>query len=123
MMSGISVASANLVVRCHSGPHVPLTPFLQTANWSVHRTIEGKTYFFNKITKQSTWQKPDALRTPEELSQPWREYSTATGRRYYYNVTTKENAWEMPEAFKQFLQKHGLRCAQCGRSPRADLVP
>ena len=83
------------------------------SNWSEHRSVDGRPYYYNKTTKLSTWQKPDALRTPEELSLPWREYVTDGGRKYYFNVNTREKVWEMPEVYKQYLQKQGRTCAFC----------
>lgn len=34
---------------------------LQAADWSEHKTPDGKCYFFNSKTQQSVWEKPKIL--------------------------------------------------------------
>ena len=36
--------------------------------WSEHKAPDGRTYYYNSITKQSHWEKPEALKTPAEVS-------------------------------------------------------
>ena len=36
----------------------------EAAAWSTHRTTEGKRFYYNRLTKQRVWRRPDALRTP-----------------------------------------------------------
>merc|ERR1712151_1369650 len=57
----------------------------------------------NKVTKQSSWDKPDVLKSSEEKANTtsWKEYKTADGRDYYYNPVTKQSVWEMPLELKQ----------------------
>ncbi|XP_048687487.2 pre-mRNA-processing factor 40 homolog B isoform X1 [Caretta caretta] len=67
--------------------------------WSEHRAPDGRVYFYNHNSKQSTWEKPDALKSKAELllSQcPWREYKSDTGKSYYYNSQSKESRWTKP---------------------------
>lgn len=67
--------------------------------WSEHKAPDGRTYFYNSVTKQSLWEKPDELKTPCELllSQcPWKEYRSDSGKTYYHNVETKESQWTIP---------------------------
>jgi pre-mRNA-processing factor 40 len=55
------------------------------------------------MTKQSTWEKPEDLQTPEEKilkDCPWKEYTTPEGKTYYSNVKTKETVWEIPKEYK-----------------------
>lgn len=35
--------------------------------WSEHKAPDGRTYYYNSVTKQSSWQKPDQLKTPAEV--------------------------------------------------------
>ena len=52
------------------------------------------TYYYKAESGQSTWDKPDELKTEEELAQnstPWKTYKTAEGREYYYNTETKQS--------------------------------
>ncbi|KAM6985983.1 pre-mRNA-processing factor 40 homolog A [Aplochiton taeniatus] len=68
--------------------------------WTEHKSMDGKTYFYNPETKQSTWEKPDDLKSPAEqmLSKcPWKEYKSDTGKPYYYNSQTKESRWTKPK--------------------------
>ena len=40
-------------------PGMPGAPQLvPTRVWSEHKTPEGKTYYYNKVTRQSGWEKP-----------------------------------------------------------------
>lgn len=69
--------------------------------WSEHTSPDGRTYFYNNDTKQSSWSKPDELKTPAErlMSKcPWKEHKQAdTGKVYFYNSDTKESTWTEPE--------------------------
>ncbi|KOX67770.1 Pre-mRNA-processing factor 40 like protein A [Melipona quadrifasciata] len=47
-------------------------------DWTEHKAPDGRTYYYNSVTKQSLWEKPDELKTASELllSQcPWKEYN------------------------------------------------
>ncbi|KAM4698229.1 pre-mRNA-processing factor 40 homolog A isoform 2-T2 [Rhinophrynus dorsalis] len=68
--------------------------------WTEHKSPDGRTYFYNVETKQSTWEKPDELKTPAEqmLSKcPWKEFKSDSGKPYYYNSQTKESRWAKPK--------------------------
>ncbi|KAM7138873.1 LOW QUALITY PROTEIN: pre-mRNA-processing factor 40 homolog B [Macrochelys suwanniensis] len=67
--------------------------------WTEHRAPDGRIYYYNCNSKQSTWEKPDELKSKAELllSQcPWREYKSDTGKPYYYNSQSKESRWTKP---------------------------
>ncbi|CAJ0872373.1 296_t:CDS:2 [Entrophospora sp. SA101] len=50
-------------------PYVPPPPPPPTSTvWTEHSSPDGRKYYFNSITKQSSWDKPDELKTPEEVS-------------------------------------------------------
>ncbi|KAK3004047.1 hypothetical protein RJ639_018359, partial [Escallonia herrerae] len=64
---------------------------------------EGKRYYYNKKTKQSSWEKPLELMTAMEradASTVWKEFTTSEGRKYYYNKVTKQSKWTIPEELK-----------------------
>uniref|UniRef100_A0A8D0A7B1 Pre-mRNA-processing factor 40 homolog A n=1 Tax=Sander lucioperca TaxID=283035 RepID=A0A8D0A7B1_SANLU len=79
--------------------------------WTEHKSLDGKTYFYNTETKQSTWEKPDDLKSPAEqmLSKcPWKEYKSDTGKPYYYNSQTKESRWTKPKELEDLEGKELL---------------
>ena len=39
----------------------------QKALWTEHKSMDGKTYYYHTETKQSTWEKPDDLKSPAEV--------------------------------------------------------
>ncbi|KAG1682607.1 Pre-mRNA-processing factor 40 A [Nymphon striatum] len=72
-------------------------------DWTEHKAPDGRTYYYNGITKQSAWDKPDVMKSKSELllSQcPWKEYKSDNNRVYYHNVITKESKWTMPKDFQ-----------------------
>ncbi|XP_044260676.1 pre-mRNA-processing factor 40 homolog A [Tribolium madens] len=91
--------------------------------WTEHKAPDGRTYYYNSITKQSSWQKPDQLKTPTELmlSQcPWKEYVADNGKVYYHNVTTKESRWVMPPELEEIKKKIA---AEEGKGVSAAVTP
>ncbi|XP_073174595.1 pre-mRNA-processing factor 40 homolog B isoform X5 [Lepidochelys kempii] len=79
--------------------------------WSEHRAPDGRIYYYNHNSKQSTWEKPDALKSKAELllSQcPWREYKSDTGKSYYYNSQSKESRWTKPRDLDELEGKGAL---------------
>lgn len=75
-------------------------PKKQKSVWTEHKSVDGKIYYYNTETKQSTWEKPDELKSPAEqmLSKcPWKEYKSDTGKPYYYNSQSKESRWTKPK--------------------------
>ncbi|KAI8976452.1 hypothetical protein BDB01DRAFT_802905 [Pilobolus umbonatus] len=78
------------------------------AVWREHTTPEGRKYWYNNITKNSTWEKPEELLTLEEKvlkGSSWREYTTPEGKKYYSNMKTKETVWEIPAEIKEQLER------------------
>lgn len=76
--------------------------------WSEHKSPDGRVYYYNSITKQSSWEKPDELKTPTErlLSAcPWKEYTSDSGKVYYYNTATKESKWTAPQEYLDLKNK------------------
>lgn len=35
--------------------------------WTEHKAPDGRTYYYNSVTKQSMWDKPDELKTSAEV--------------------------------------------------------
>ncbi|KAM7280753.1 hypothetical protein ACFE04_007887 [Oxalis oulophora] len=74
-----------------------------SSDWQEHTAADGRRYYYNKRTKQSSWEKPLELMTPLEradASTVWKEFTTAEGRKYYYNKVTKQSMWTIPDELK-----------------------
>ncbi|KAJ0078058.1 hypothetical protein Patl1_37327 [Pistacia atlantica] len=93
-------------------------------DWIEHSSADGRRYYFNKRTRQSTWEKPFELMTPIEVSHTiniaftksscwwahytsradastdWKEFTSPDGRKYYYNKVTRQSKWSIPEELK-----------------------
>lgn len=75
----------------------------QSSDWQEHTSADGRRYYYNKKTRQSSWEKPLELMTPIEradASTVWKEFTTPEGRTYYYNKVTKQSKWTVPEELK-----------------------
>ena len=35
--------------------------------WGEHKAPDGRIYFYNSVTKESSWEKPDDLKSPQEV--------------------------------------------------------
>ncbi|XP_028162668.1 pre-mRNA-processing factor 40 homolog B isoform X7 [Ostrinia furnacalis] len=80
----------------------------QSSPWSEHKAPDGRTYYYNSVTKQSLWEKPDDMKTPAERllsSCVWKEYTTDAGRVYYHNIETKESSWVVPKELQEIKDK------------------
>uniref|UniRef100_A0A7N6B2K1 Pre-mRNA-processing factor 40 homolog A n=1 Tax=Anabas testudineus TaxID=64144 RepID=A0A7N6B2K1_ANATE len=89
-------------------PAAAVQPTGPKSLWTEHKSLDGKTYYYNTETKQSTWEKPDELKSPAEqmLSKcPWKEYKSDTGKPYYYNSQTKESRWTKPKELEDLEGK------------------
>ncbi|NXJ70196.1 PR40A factor, partial [Rostratula benghalensis] len=102
----------------------------QKSTWTEHKSPDGRTYYYNTETKQSTWEKPDDLKTPAEqlLSKcPWKEYKSDSGKPYYYNSQTKESRWAKPKELEDLegnaTQKEWAGCAAANAATAAAETP
>ena len=76
--------------------------------WTEHKAPDGRTYYYNAATRQSSWEKPDSLKSSAELllsKCPWKEYTSDTGKTYYHNVETKESVWSIPPELAELKKK------------------
>uniref|UniRef100_A0A3Q2UNJ9 Transcription elongation regulator 1 n=1 Tax=Fundulus heteroclitus TaxID=8078 RepID=A0A3Q2UNJ9_FUNHE len=92
---------------------------LQLPEWTEYRTADGKTYYYNNRTLESTWEKPQALieKEPKEEEMTEEEKAaqkarpiatnpipgtpcvvwTGDDRVFFYNPTTRLSMWDRPE--------------------------
>ncbi|PVU85534.1 hypothetical protein BB560_006981 [Smittium megazygosporum] len=84
------------------------------SSWAIHKTSDGRVYYYNSKTKTSSWEKPDELKTEFEvrlrhfqlfsnsisIKTLWKEYMAPGGRKYWYNSQTKETTWDIPDEVK-----------------------
>lgn len=76
--------------------------------WTEHKAPGGRVYYYNTVLRQSSWEKPDELKTAAELllSQcAWKEYKSESGKVYYHNVNTKESQWTIPKELEELKAK------------------
>ncbi|KAL5706672.1 hypothetical protein ACHQM5_024810 [Ranunculus cassubicifolius] len=78
----------------------PNSTIQSSSDWQEHTSADGRRYYYNKNTKQSSWEKPLELMTPLEradASTVWKEFTTPEGKKYYYNKVTSVSKWTIPE--------------------------
>jgi len=63
-------------------------------DWQTAKTINGKIYYHNKITKISQWN------DPFEDDKIWKVCKFNDGLYYYYNRITKKSQWKCPFDYK-----------------------
>ncbi|KAH9288540.1 hypothetical protein KI387_032657, partial [Taxus chinensis] len=82
----------------------PMNSNMQSSSeWQEHTAGDGRRYYYNKRTRQSSWEKPLELMTPIEradASTVWKEFTTPEGRKYYYNKVTKQSKWTIPDELR-----------------------
>ena len=76
--------------------------------WTEHKAPDGRTYYYNNSTRQSSREKPDILKTPTEIllsKCPWKEYTSDAGKVYFHNSETKESVWSIPAELAELKEK------------------
>ncbi|XP_024976016.1 pre-mRNA-processing protein 40A-like isoform X3 [Cynara cardunculus var. scolymus] len=97
-----------------------------SSDWQEYTSGDGRRYFYNKRTKNTSWEKPSELMTPLErvdASTVWKEFTTAEGKKYYYNKETKQSKWKIPdelELAREQAEKEASEGSQSGMVPQAD---
>ncbi|KDP22962.1 hypothetical protein JCGZ_01659 [Jatropha curcas] len=88
-------------------------------SWTAHKTDTGIVYYYNAITRVSTYEKPLGFKgEPEKVPmQPtpvsmenlagtdWALITTNDGKKYYYNNKTKVCSWQIPSEVTELTKK------------------
>lgn len=71
--------------------------------WIMGVTDEGQKYYYNTVTGESQWEKPDGFKDVSSAEQTettsgsvWVEAVTPEGYTYYYNKESGESRWDKP---------------------------
>ncbi|VVT49651.1 uncharacterized protein SAPINGB_P002375 [Magnusiomyces paraingens] len=75
--------------------------------WQSHTSEDGRVYYYNSETAESSWEKPDELLTPLERAlakSRWKEYTAEGGSKYWYHEDTQESVWEIPDEIKKIIE-------------------
>ncbi|VDN14303.1 unnamed protein product [Dibothriocephalus latus] len=79
---------------------VPTFQPVSSNTWVEHTSHDGRKYYYNTVTKVTTWEKPDELKTTAERLLalcPWKEHKSDSGKPYYFNTQTKQSVWTKPQ--------------------------
>jgi len=68
--------------------------------WTEHQTEDGRTYYYNSQTGETTYDFPQELLGENVGEAEWTEHLTDDGVPYWYNSKTKESVWEKPESLE-----------------------
>lgn len=91
-----------------AGPEKPAPVPDKKSAWGEHKAPDGRIYFYNSLTKESSWEKPEDLKSNEEkmLSAcPWKEFKSDAGKTYFHNSVTKESRWTKPKELEELEAK------------------
>lgn len=74
--------------------------------WQSHTSEDGRVYYYNTRTSESSWEKPEELLTPLEralAASKWKEYTAEGGSKYWYHEDTQESVWEIPDEIRDII--------------------
>nr|XP_060625353.1 WW domain-binding protein 4 isoform X2 [Anolis sagrei ordinatus]XP_060625354.1 WW domain-binding protein 4 isoform X2 [Anolis sagrei ordinatus] len=71
----------------------------ETNEWVRGFSAEGYVYYYNTLSGESQWEKPEGFQDNTEGSQTWIEGTSDNGLTYYYNTETGASTWEKPDGF------------------------
>ncbi|KAH8629196.1 U1 snRNP-associated protein [Alternaria alternata] len=87
----------------NGSPFAPPAPV-----WSSAKAADGREYYYNRLTQQTTWEKPDELKDDVERALPGTGWAAhmSNGRRYYVKTGTTETTWEIPEPVQKKIDEY-----------------
>ncbi|KAL5232512.1 hypothetical protein ABZP36_031288 [Zizania latifolia] len=86
--------------------------------WSAHKTEAGVVYYYNALTRESTYQKPSGYKgEPNKVAaQPvpvswdklagtdWSIVTTSDGKKYYYDNKQNVSSWQLPPEVAELVK-------------------
>jgi pre-mRNA-processing factor 40 len=69
--------------------------------WQELRAPDGRPYYFNPETNETTWERPGQGSGAAGKPGKWVEYKSPDGQPYYYNTETGESVWEKPDTLAE----------------------
>jgi len=69
-------------------------------DWSEAKDAEGRTYYYNSKTQETSWDRPVAMGAAPQSTGDWKEVKTDDGKTYYHNASTNATQWDPPAGFK-----------------------
>ncbi|XWS54657.1 hypothetical protein CRYUN_Cryun10bG0107300 [Craigia yunnanensis] len=97
-----------------------------STDWIEHTSANGRRYYYNKKTRQSSWEKPLELMTSIEradASTNWKEFTSPDGRKYYHNKVTNQSTWSIPEELKLAREQVEMASAKGPQSEGFSHIP
>jgi len=70
------------------------------SDWEAVKNAEGQTYYYNRVTNETSWTPPDGFKDPSQSDLPpnWSAVvDESSGKTYYFNAVTNETSWTLPE--------------------------
>ena len=119
-MTYVVTVTFNLYVTMSEETETAAPEAQQTYDWSAFHDEEGRIYYYNSKTEESSWEAPEEGFNPpppppeeeaaggekqlevdaeqsEQKEEVWIAYQDDEGREYYYNNSTGETQWEKPD--------------------------
>ena len=77
------------------------------SDWQILTTENGQTYYYNNVTREKSWSKPELQKSEAEkqYSVDWEELTTNDGRTFYYNAKLGKSVWRIPPELKAMREK------------------
>jgi hypothetical protein len=107
-VNGQPVESASSQLE-HGPPPPPLSKngqpvdSVEESPWMMCQAPDGRPYWYNTITKESSWNEPqfpslaaEPVEDIDALPEGWTEEKDPQGRTYYSNLHTREASWTRP---------------------------
>ena len=94
--------------------------------WETHVAPDGRTYYYHRETRESTYEKPEALMSALERAEAatgWRRFvapadASGGGREYWCREGSGETTWEVPRAIVEV--REAVARAEARRGTRAE---